>query len=332
MSRRQPPKLATWLLDRLGYTRHNAALAGDLLEEFRSGRSRAWYWRQAAMVIANGIARNAIVQQAYLKAILVGFAVQLVVAFALWRLNLPRELHIGGWAKVLVWAAFQLAYGSFKTLVNRLTVGRSFADLRKMLYGGETGTRKQSVLLALVTFHTFVCWLASYYLVQLIIFRFSAVTLVAVEMVWLLTWDLREALLPASAMGQLPAETASPEQSREPFEYPPHELALPVVLSDDRTVVLRPESLVETAFATADEELIAVLFKKGVSPELVRRAIWLGMARNYGKRLEEPLTLSELAALIQQTALTRHVEQALFDKPRETRWQRLRRHFGCRAD
>ena len=42
MNRRRPPKLATWLLDRLGYTHRNAALAGDLLEEFRSGRFAAF--------------------------------------------------------------------------------------------------------------------------------------------------------------------------------------------------------------------------------------------------------------------------------------------------
>ena len=69
MSLRQPPALAAWLLDRLGYTRQNAALAGDLLEEYRSGRSPAWFWRQTLMVIVNGIGRNAVVLQSYLKAI-----------------------------------------------------------------------------------------------------------------------------------------------------------------------------------------------------------------------------------------------------------------------
>ena len=51
MNFRKPPTLAAWLLDRLGYTRQNAALAGDLLEEFQAGRSSAWYWRQTWMVI-----------------------------------------------------------------------------------------------------------------------------------------------------------------------------------------------------------------------------------------------------------------------------------------
>jgi len=137
MNGRRPPKLATWLLDRLGYTRHNAALAGDMLEEFGSGRSRAWYWRQTAMVIANGVTRNAGVQQGYLKAVLVGFAAQFLVAAALWRWDLPRELHAAWWLRLLVWAASQLAYGFFLGVANWLTVGTSFPNLRRMLYADD---------------------------------------------------------------------------------------------------------------------------------------------------------------------------------------------------
>jgi hypothetical protein len=331
MNRRRPPKLATWLLDRLGYTRHNAALAGDLLEEFRSGRSGAWYWRQTAMVIANGVVRSTNVQQAYLRSVLIGFAAQFLVAMALWRWDLPRELHVAWWLRVLVWAAFQFAYAFFRSTANRLTVGMSSPDLRRMLSGGEVNSQKQALVAALVTFQTFVCWLSSYCLVQLVMFRLSAASLVAVQMVWLILWDLIPALLPASATGQLPAEMAISDHPREPSEYPPYQLALPVALSDDRMIALRPENLVETVFAAADAELIVALFRKGVSPELVRHAIWLGLARNYGMQPGEPLTISDLASLVKQTARTEHVEQALFDKPRETGWGRLWRRFGYRA-
>ncbi len=46
-----PPRLATMLLHRVV---SNDALAGDLQEEYQSGRSALWYWRQvlAALVIA----------------------------------------------------------------------------------------------------------------------------------------------------------------------------------------------------------------------------------------------------------------------------------------
>jgi hypothetical protein len=332
MNRRHPPRLATWLLDQLGYARHNVALAGDLLEEFRSGRSRAWYWRQTAMVIVNGVTRNAGIQQAYLQAVLVGFAAQFLVAIALWRWDLPRELHVAWWLKVLVWAAFQFAYAFLRRMANRSIVGTSSEDLRRMLFRDEVNSQKRALVLALVTFQTFVCWLSSYCLVQLVIARLSAASLVSVEMVWLILWDLRPALLPASATGQPPAEMASSDHPRKQSEYPPYHFALPVALSDDRTIVLRPENLVETAFAAADAELIAVLFRKGVSPELIRRAIWLGLARNYGRQPEELLTISDLASLIEQTARTEHVEQALFDKPHESRWRRLWRAIALRND
>jgi hypothetical protein len=40
----QPPIVATWVLAHFG--NRNEALAGDLVEEYRRGRSVAWYWRQ----------------------------------------------------------------------------------------------------------------------------------------------------------------------------------------------------------------------------------------------------------------------------------------------
>jgi hypothetical protein len=51
MTPKKPPRLATFLLGR--FTASDP-LAGDLLEEFQSGRSAAWYWAQvlAAVVAA----------------------------------------------------------------------------------------------------------------------------------------------------------------------------------------------------------------------------------------------------------------------------------------
>lgn len=54
MSDRVPPKFALWLLKQWGSRYHSESLAGDLIEQYQEGRSRAWCWGQvtAAIVIA----------------------------------------------------------------------------------------------------------------------------------------------------------------------------------------------------------------------------------------------------------------------------------------
>jgi ABC-type transport system involved in cytochrome c biogenesis permease subunit len=56
MTARVPPKLAMWLLEQWGSPYHSESLAGDLIEQYQQGRSRAWCWRQVAwaIVIARG--------------------------------------------------------------------------------------------------------------------------------------------------------------------------------------------------------------------------------------------------------------------------------------
>jgi len=50
-----PPKLASWLLEHAGSLYRREALAGDLLEEYRAGRSDAWYWRQVLWAIGASV-------------------------------------------------------------------------------------------------------------------------------------------------------------------------------------------------------------------------------------------------------------------------------------
>lgn len=47
--------LATWMMKHFTVGPRNEALVGDLLEEFRGGRSVGWYWRQALCAIAVGV-------------------------------------------------------------------------------------------------------------------------------------------------------------------------------------------------------------------------------------------------------------------------------------
>lgn len=49
-----PPALAVWLFRRLYPRRHRDALIGDLVESFRDGHSRGWFWRQVMIAILIG--------------------------------------------------------------------------------------------------------------------------------------------------------------------------------------------------------------------------------------------------------------------------------------
>jgi hypothetical protein len=92
MSPRRPPRLANWLLDRFGVERRNPPLTGDLLEEFRNGRSAAWFWRQTLVVIFKGLGRNLRVFWQTWTGILGGWGAQAVIASALWRSHFPPQL------------------------------------------------------------------------------------------------------------------------------------------------------------------------------------------------------------------------------------------------
>jgi hypothetical protein len=54
----EPPVLATWLLEHVRFSNTDEALTGDLLEDFRHGRSVAWYWRQVFAAILVGFLRE----------------------------------------------------------------------------------------------------------------------------------------------------------------------------------------------------------------------------------------------------------------------------------
>jgi hypothetical protein len=57
MTERGPPKLALWLLRHFASAYHSESLAGDLIEQYREGRSEAWCWRQVAAAVVAGRAR-----------------------------------------------------------------------------------------------------------------------------------------------------------------------------------------------------------------------------------------------------------------------------------
>jgi hypothetical protein len=56
MTTRRPPRLATALLCRLAEP--TETVLGDLVEQFQSGKSTLWYWRQVASIIAQKVVRD----------------------------------------------------------------------------------------------------------------------------------------------------------------------------------------------------------------------------------------------------------------------------------
>ena len=50
-----PPKLALWLLQHACPGNHDQVLTGDILEKFRVGQSRSWFWKEALIAITVGI-------------------------------------------------------------------------------------------------------------------------------------------------------------------------------------------------------------------------------------------------------------------------------------
>jgi len=53
-----PPALATWLLNRMTSGDKSDSVIGDLIEQYRGGRSWGWYWRQVIAAILASLVRD----------------------------------------------------------------------------------------------------------------------------------------------------------------------------------------------------------------------------------------------------------------------------------
>lgn len=98
-----PPKTATWLLKKFGC--NNEALAGDLIEEYRAGRSAAWYWRQVLTAIPVGLSKEVWGHKLLaLRAIATGWStiylLEYTVYVPIWRLY-SRVLTAYGYGQAL---------------------------------------------------------------------------------------------------------------------------------------------------------------------------------------------------------------------------------------
>jgi len=326
---RRPPALAVWLLDRLGYTRQNAALAGDLLEEFRNGRSAGWYWRQALAVIADGFPRQMAALAPYLLAVTAGYAAQLPLSYVLWSSGFPREVAGTGWAKVGLWALMQAAGWFASAAPVKWTLGEWSVRLRPMFCGVGTEPQKRATILALAGYDSFSFGLWSYCLCAVVFWHFSQAQFLKWESTWFVLWVFAPAVLPALAA---PAtRSAEAVEHREPWlAIPQREPVITVALPDGRAILLGRDRLAESIYAAADPQLTRVAFGGGKSLDLLRRAVWLGGYRSMShiERKAETFTLAELAALIDETARTKSVIEAVYQpKRRESFLGRLKVWF-----
>lgn len=87
-----PPRLATWMLLHLVPGDRDEALAGDLLECFRAGRSSAWYWRQVLVAISIRWIGSLLCHWPVLF-----FAAAWAALAPAWQLLITRLYHTGNW-------------------------------------------------------------------------------------------------------------------------------------------------------------------------------------------------------------------------------------------
>ena len=321
MKPRKPPALAVWLLERFGYLGENSALLGDLLEEFRTGRSASWFWRQTATVLVKGRSPKQVVLRLDLLGLLAGLLTQFPLSLLLWRFDIIP--HVSG-AGPIVLTSFAVLFGFVLAyfLTNQIA-GRDVKELKLLILSTGGESRDRSALLRARSFDSFFTFLLCYCVEEAFPPHFhNLASLIVSQVVWLAIF-----LLPLFAgvwVKPAHATTAKPE-------LPSHDLALPIALSDGRTIVLHPDSAAQDVFTVADEELARAVFKHGATLETLRRAVWFGSARRWLSlcKGEEPppLTPQALAQFLRETAAKDRIEQAFYVGDLKLFWQRVSHHL-----
>lgn len=124
MTTRSPPRLATWLLEGLVGGGWREALIGDLAEQFGTGRSQLWYWRQATAVLGQALWRTLHEHGvSFVAAVLVGYALMefwflgnSLVFRSLYR-SLDTAPHPLSQAMLMRFLGLRMAQGSVTTLI-----------------------------------------------------------------------------------------------------------------------------------------------------------------------------------------------------------------------
>ena len=277
MKPQKPPKLAVLLLKHLKYFERNEAFAGDLAEEFSSGRSRGWYWRQTFGVIARGMRHNVSRQWGMLLIVFAMFLLlQLLCAFLAVRFH--ASLTKFGWAG---WVAVGYLYLDMLRALLR----------RRFKIPSWRFEKGFDVIADFIALCVVFCTLNSFS-----VLGWSC--LWAAVLLFRLTWLVAEC----------PRPPRLPRQMYFDDGYG-NDVPLRVELSDGGIVYLPLENIVESVYAIGNPALNEALFGRGASLETLRRAVWLGRAGR-----PQPVHISELQELVQEAARNGRVDQ-LFRVP-----------------
>ena len=147
MIARKLPALAAWLLKIHGYPDRNPALHGDLLEEFASGRSRGWLWRQTFGLVA---------QDTGLRFQTIALLFELAAALLFWKLQIPHGTKLSAFVSCCETLAAMLLVGGLFTIAQVLmddskpAVARRLATVRRVTPAAATGLWRAWVIVSLL--------------------------------------------------------------------------------------------------------------------------------------------------------------------------------------
>lgn len=130
----QPPRLATWLLQRMTTGPRSESLIGDLFEQYRNRPSAVWYWRQALTAIVVGIGADLRMHPLLaIRSVAIGWALYFVCA-------IPVNLLTRATSNAIIeWLSATGRYSYWSVLLTGQLSGTVFVSLACMAIGFVVG-------------------------------------------------------------------------------------------------------------------------------------------------------------------------------------------------
>jgi hypothetical protein len=115
----EPPSLAMWLLARAALGPRREPITGDLIEQYRGGRSAAWFWRQTLSAIVTGFSVE-LWQHKVIAIAAVGIGTNTNALFMF--LVRPRWVwYLDGWHRLLMNWLLRMEWDAVRHVVYHLT-------------------------------------------------------------------------------------------------------------------------------------------------------------------------------------------------------------------